>query len=1003
MKFLKLRLTNINSYYESHEIDFRNLNKQGIFIISGPTGSGKSTILNSISLALYGKVYKNDLNHSDFITQGQPSGAIDLIFQLGAKKYRAVWECKVQKKDGEPLKRPQSKRHFYTWDKIQSDWEINESPIEEITHLDHDQFIKTVILNQGEFSRFLTSSFAERRAILEGLSNESFLRFLSPKLTTDLKELNKVCDDLNTNIEILEEEIENGNDIEVELNAITKTLEVKEKLLIKLQNIKDKVKDLNQSIKEYQRQNSHIIELNTKYENSLNEKLIITKELNEKRKDLNDLKFEYENIRPKLRKAIELQIKIDNLKDITEKQSRDLKKNSESFFNTQKESEEINYQLNNIEKDLQLKKPKLSWEELQKQKVSIEKSYINLVSQKEKYENLILKSRDSLSTLISKKQVLNKIEINKAEYDAISIQETGLRSRLEQSKKQLEVLTPLQSELLVYENDIAKKQSNLSNLEVDLPNYSIEQLQEVLKNSENIGEFVSKLPKSVIDYISSNRIYIDTKEEINSLKEKQSSKLEPYKNIKTLNELTSIIEKLKLDIESYSINLDEQKKKKEELKIQQQSYLDDYNLFQRHKESLINNLNLIPESFSIDNAKSEMKKVENQLKEIQADLELVSAEKDQINKEFNLEREYQNLVANRSKLNERKKANQNKLEELNKSRIILKRDFNQNNETLIKYLKEINQFGFQDNPNDIEESFQEKFNKLQLVIDSQSESQKNCENELNRIFGQIENLKSSTEMLRVKCIKFIEALGKLDKSFDPKYDIDEVLRNDFFIYESYYKDILSGIDNTTNDLKNLSEDLGKFQNQKQLIASKVEQLKELKKELKQKLAHKEQLDLLYLIIGKDEFRNYVLKNLEELLIHFANLELKNLYHSRFELVHGGKKDKDFYIIDHFNLGEKRKISTLSGGEVFIVSLCLALGLSEATAGNSEISSFFIDEGFGTLDKESLGEVVESLYSLKERGKIIGLISHVEEMKTGIPSKILLDKDLYGRSQINVLI
>ncbi|MEX1099849.1 MAG: SMC family ATPase, partial [Bacteriovoracaceae bacterium] len=187
--------------------------------------------------------------------------------------------------------------------------------------------------------------------------------------------------------------------------------------------------------------------------------------------------------------------------------------------------------------------------------------------------------------------------------------------------------------------------------------------------------------------------------------------------------------------------------------------------------------------------------------------------------------------------------------------------------------------------------------------------------------------------------------------------------------------------------------------------SAQEKIRELQKELERAKALKSEWEELYQLIGKDEFRNYILAMVEKLLIQQTNLELAKLCDGRYLIQHKKTSSKlapDFYIIDKFRGEEVRKVSTLSGGETFMVSLAMALALAELTRGNADLDSFFIDEGFGSLDQDSLEEALEMLQDIETRGKQIGLISHVKELTQRIPVNIHLQKNRLGNSSIEIL-
>ena len=117
----------------------------------------------------------------------------------------------------------------------------------------------------------------------------------------------------------------------------------------------------------------------------------------------------------------------------------------------------------------------------------------------------------------------------------------------------------------------------------------------------------------------------------------------------------------------------------------------------------------------------------------------------------------------------------------------------------------------------------------------------------------------------------------------------------------------------------------------------------------------------------------------------------------------GQSGLDLDVIDHYN-GTRRSVRTLSGGESFKASLSLALGLSDeiqSLAGGIRLDTMFVDEGFGSLDEESLQQAVRALSSLTEGNRLVGIISHVSELKEKIEKQILVKKDRAGGSRVEI--
>ncbi|MBE7685488.1 AAA family ATPase [Tenacibaculum piscium] len=164
---------------------------------------------------------------------------------------------------------------------------------------------------------------------------------------------------------------------------------------------------------------------------------------------------------------------------------------------------------------------------------------------------------------------------------------------------------------------------------------------------------------------------------------------------------------------------------------------------------------------------------------------------------------------------------------------------------------------------------------------------------------------------------------------------------------------------------------------------------------------------LFKIIGnsKDAFNIYVQRLTLKHLLDLANVHLYKLnkrYSLKMEDSYKQKEELNFNLIDHYQTDQARLVDTSSGGEKFIISLALALGLSDLASKNVKIDSLFIDEGFGTLDSNTLETVISTLETLQAQGKMIGIISHVENLKERIPTQIQITKKSNGVSVLDVV-
>ena len=165
------------------------------------------------------------------------------------------------------------------------------------------------------------------------------------------------------------------------------------------------------------------------------------------------------------------------------------------------------------------------------------------------------------------------------------------------------------------------------------------------------------------------------------------------------------------------------------------------------------------------------------------------------------------------------------------------------------------------------------------------------------------------------------------------------------------------------------------------------------------------MGLMNLLGGsQDAFNTYVQRLTLKNLIDLANLHLYKLnrrYSLQLNPQYKAGEELNFKLVDHYQADDTRLTDTSSGGEKFLISLSLALGLSDLASHNVSIGSLFIDEGFGTLDNDTLETVISTLETLKAQGKTIGIISHVDSLKERIPVQIQVLKKSYGVSIVEM--
>jgi len=176
----------------------------------------------------------------------------------------------------------------------------------------------------------------------------------------------------------------------------------------------------------------------------------------------------------------------------------------------------------------------------------------------------------------------------------------------------------------------------------------------------------------------------------------------------------------------------------------------------------------------------------------------------------------------------------------------------------------------------------------------------------------------------------------------------------------------------------------------EILIKDIDRAKELRDDLERQRAEHSLYRSLALDLRSDRFQAFLLDETFRELVSGASIRLWDLTKRyRFDW-----QDEAFYVVDHDNARQLRSADTLSGGETFLASLALALQLSEQVqkaAGATKLDSLFIDEGFGTLDPEALDAAASAIESLRVGGRMVGIISHIEELSLRLPARVRVGK------------
>ena len=334
----------------------------------------------------------------------------------------------------------------------------------------------------------------------------------------------------------------------------------------------------------------------------------------------------------------------------------------------------------------------------------------------------------------------------------------------------------------------------------------------------------------------------------------------------------------------------------------------------------------------------------------------------------------------------------------------IKEQFKNNCSTLTKKQENIDEIDFEQFKQTIEKQINEENN---ILLENKVK--------LKECISIIELQKKSLEILQKEYINTIKELG-----FENENQYNEQILKESDIKKikqeiEQYKEKVTTIKTRLEDIKKeIKEKEQKINDKKAAINFNKDTNKKLKEtgiELEGKMNKMAKIEELSKIANgtanrktKITFEQYVQATYFDLVISEANKRLLKMTDNRYLLIRKKKADKisekiglDLNVIDNYN-GQERDVKSLSGGESFKAALSLALGLSDVIqsySGGVLVDTLFIDEGFGTLDAESREQAINTLVNLAGSNKLIGIISHVEELQERIDKKIIVEKGQDG--------
>lgn len=1119
MKPYSLKITGINSFNKTQKINFNELFNDGIFGIFGDTGAGKSTIIDCITLSLYGKIvrYNGKRGNGDFLNLNRNNGQVEFIFSIKEGDNEIFYEVIRRFKRTNDGKIKTDLCRFSILENNDKKILIDKSSeldkkIVDIIGLDYDDFTKAVVLPQGKFSDFLLLENSDKTTMLQRIFGlEKYGDKLKDSLKIKRDEKQYIVDNLKKDLEkygdISIESIENYEkqletekfkllETEKQQNLIEKKQkfyeEVKSKVekyrfyLEKLNELKsfestfEKFKKNLELIKEsykiapilieknnleqeINKLNSEIYSLSESIEHNLhnyknaqqNYNLAYEKKEKEKPK-LDKLKLELENCVKLLDEKTEKQKIIDNInlkmenlhnkKQAYFKEQDEIEQNLQkskldlekiSLFNEQnkidekfkqsisnamefeKQKESLQNSINSLNCDIDEHKNKL--DDFRQVETSLKESCQNILKDINLFLNSNVKNyKNNLQNILKQKDDLNK----QLQTILDSIKDVSTQIKLQENKdvvnnliKQLKsgeacpvcgslnhpspakifmdsIITTLNEQhdnLQVQKDDIESKLKNIDLKESILIN-SINNLEDIsinydVKNTEIFEKYLVD-EKYVLKYLRNYEAKLEQKniklnEILTNVKSIETLLNSQFENKKVQEDNLSEVLKC-LDDYKFKLNVDnftDEHKKIVDIEKQIFENTNKYTKITQNITDLTNNLQEIKTKINDINLQEENLKTNKNLT-----LEIIFKIDEEI-KKFSSDKEpnfyLEEVLYEINKIVEDEQQYKMQFENIKLQKEKLENDLN-----VKKGILNTNNCSISKKQNDIKEYMKNGiFESEDMIIEIYNSREKNEQRYLKKINSYNEKfLDYENNIKRLK-----DEFDNIEKNFEIENDINCVDEN---LLINILNKINMQKDEMNINYKRLVESVAYLQIELKNNKLNLEKIKELNSKL---LIEQKYLDILKEIsdVTKGgEFIKYIANSQLKYIVYDASNRLLNMTNNKYclELLDG-----DFVIKDNYNGGLIRNARSLSGGELFMASLSLAISLSSKIQlrNKSPLEIFFLDEGFGTLDNNTLDTVINTLEQLQTNNITVGIITHVEEIKNRLQNKIYVENSNDG--------
>ncbi len=919
MRPLKLTISAFGPYAGKVELNLDSLGNSGLYLITGDTGAGKTTIFDAIMFALYGepsgKSRESSMLRSKYADIETPT-FVELNFECNSKLYtiKRNPEYEKPKTRGEGFTKQNAEAELHTPDgRVIAKRKDVDSEIKSIIGIDRDQFLQIAMIAQGDFLKLLLASTDERIKIFRHLFKTSRFKSLQEELKLEANDLSRKCDEaLRSTKQYIKGIMCDEDDV----------------LLIDTEKAKSG-------------------ELPTAEVTELIEKLIKsdTAKADIVKAEIETLDKSLEEISTNLSKMADIAVARKSLKASTEMLSEKTealeksKNDFETISDKESEKETLSENITLITNELSLYDEQIALKDsLDKSTKSSE----NNTAKKSESEAKLKTSADKLKEYKDERLTLENAGENKVKLESEKQTLKNKKDTLLSLKKDLKELNSLSenynTKLEIYKSASQKAEEITSHYQ---------KLNRAFLD-EQAGILASTLTENTPCPVCGSTTHPSPAKTSDNAPTEEELKIAKANADKAQSKATS----LSADSAAAKAKLESFEKA----------------LGDKIRESL--------GDVSVDEAKATIALSINEVDTKISELENQIAVQD---KSINRKKELDTIIPQ----------NENELEKLKSEIANLDTLIVQDSEK-IKSLKEQlktleSKLSFE-NKNEA----QAKINTLKLKRDALTTFIEETTKKHNKIKEDISVLKATIAQLETQVkadFEFdIEEETKKKNEITTQKRIKTELKESIATRVTTNKTVLSNINLVSGELKKLE--------------SKYKWIKALADTANGKIQSKEKIML----------ETYIQMNYFDRIISRANTRLLMMTNGQYELMRKKQSDNlrsqgglELDVKDYYN-GTVRSVKTLSGGESFKASLSLALGLSDeiqSSAGGVKLDTMFVDEGFGSLDEESLSQAMKALSDLTDGNRLVGIISHVSELKQRIDKQIIVTKEKSGGSKVTI--